>query len=154
MTRVILQELITLLGVLDAVHYKLPLPVLSNATIGQHVRHSVEIYHCVFNGYAAGIVDYGQRKRDHEMESSSTYALKCIQRVLRKTDIDDKPLLINNDDILHPSSFSREVLYCDEHAVHHMALIRIGINYIGGYEISENLGVAPSTIQYRLACAQ
>ena len=61
--------------------------------------------------------------------------------------------LINNEDSF-ATSFTRELFYCDEHTIHHLALIRVGINEIGGYQLNESFGVAPSTIKYRQSCAQ
>ncbi len=154
MTTIILQELINLLKIIKDEDYTRPSIVLSGATIGQHVRHSIEMYQCVLTGYTDAVVDYNKRKRDILIESSSTYAIQCLQHILLRSVLKDRQMVLLNDGKKHSSSFNREMLYCDEHTIHHMALIKVGINEIGGYTLSSSFGVAPSTIKYRQQCAQ
>jgi len=154
MTTTVIQELIDFLCIVEAEDYTRPSNILNKATIGQHVRHSIEMYQCLLAGYNEGAVDYAKRKRDIVIESAPDYAIECLQKVLVAVLRKDKPLeLINNNDSF-ATSFARELFYCDEHTIHHLALIRVGINEIGGYQLHESFGVAPSTIKYRQQCAQ
>jgi hypothetical protein len=45
-------------------------------------------------------------------------------------------------------------MYNLEHTIHHMALIRIGISEVSDIRLSENYGVASSTIKHLQSCAQ
>ena len=38
------------------------------ASIGAHLRHNIDHYHCFCQGLAAGRVDYGHRVRDSRLE--------------------------------------------------------------------------------------
>ncbi len=44
--------------------YSRPCKNLSGNTIGQHVRHIIEMFQCLETGYLSGEVDYEKRKRD------------------------------------------------------------------------------------------
>ena len=154
MTTTVLQELIDFLSLVEAEHYTRPSQILNRATIGQHVRHSIEMYQCLLAGYNEGTVDYARRKRDIVIESSPDYAIECLQSILKGVRRYDKQISLTNDEQSFATSFNRELFYCDEHTIHHLALIRVGINEIGGYQLNESFGVAPSTIKYRQSCAQ
>jgi hypothetical protein len=48
------------------------------------------------------------------------------------------------------SSFYRELAYNIEHAIHHMALLKVAINHSFSYiTVPESFGVASSTVRYR-----
>ena len=154
MTTTVIQELIDFLCIVEAEHYTRPSDILNRATFGQHVRHSIEMYQCLLAGYNEGTVDYAKRKRDIVIESSPDYAVECLQRILVEVERNDKRMALFNNDESFDTSYNRELFYCDEHTIHHLALIRVGINEIGGYQLRESFGVAPSTMKYRQTCAQ
>ena len=154
MTTTVLQELMDFLSLVEAEHYTRPSQILNRATIGQHVRHSIEMYQCLLSGYSEGTVDYAKRKRDIVIESSPDYAIECLQSILKGVKKYDKQISLSNNEQSFATSFNRELFYCDEHTIHHLALIRVGINEIGGYQLNESFGVAPSTIKYRQSCVQ
>ena len=61
-----------------------------------------------------------------------------------------------NHEIIIKSSVERELVYCLEHAIHHMALIKVAaIDQSIVEKVGANFGVAPSTIRNRSeSCAQ
>jgi len=71
-----------------------------------------------------------------------------------KTIVLETSLGLQNETVAIESNFDRELVYNLEHAIHHMALIRVGINELTDVIVSEKFGVAPSTIKYRAECAQ
>ena len=141
--------------------YRRPSKTLFNATIGQHVRHIIELFQCLEKGYESGVVNYEKRKRDHTIESERVYAialLKDIYDSLEKPNIDiilETEDFENSENIISiPSNYHREIAYNLEHTIHHMALIRVGINEVSSVKLPEEFGVAYSTIKHRQECAQ
>ena len=48
------------------------------------------------------------------------------------------------------SSIGRELMYAYDHAIHHLAMVKIGMNvHYPEVSINKDLGVAPSTLKYR-----
>lgn len=136
--------------------YSMPIPVLSGATIGQHTRHVLEMFTCVESGLESGIINYEKRARDYQLETSLNEALRvtaAITAALRNTNtelvleagFDEK----SNSLILFSTNYYRELAYNIEHAIHHMALMKIGIMVISSTALPESYGVASSTIKYR-----
>lgn len=141
--------------------YTSPSSVLMNATIGQHIRHIIELFQCLETGYDAGIVNYENRKRDSRIENERKVAIELMHDIYSRIDRQDKLLLLkanyneHSDDHLDiQTNYYRELVYNLEHAVHHMALIRVGLAEVADLKVPEGFGVATSTIKYRNQCAQ
>lgn len=141
--------------------YVKPCKTLFNASIGQHVRHIIELFQSLLAGYDEGIVNYEHRKRDVHIETNKEFALQLLKDIYENIDRPDKGLTLaacydehSSDTVNVITNYHREVIYNLEHAIHHMALIRIGINEVSDIKLSENFGVAASTIKYQKACAQ
>ena len=139
--------------------YTQPVKSLSNATIGGHTRHIIELFQCLINGYEAGIVNYDNRKRDTALENDAAFAIKAIENIQHKLLVPDKPLHIEVaiDNTVHYhilSNYKREVLYNLEHCIHHQALIKVALIEMKVNFVTEQFGVAASTLQYREQCAQ
>jgi len=48
------------------------------------------------------------------------------------------------------SSIGRELLYAYDHAVHHLAIVKLGIHAeFPGIELDDSMGVASSTLRYQ-----
>lgn len=146
---------------LSAEQYTQPSQILFNATIGQHVRHVVELFLCLNKGYETGTVNYEKRKRDYRIESDKEFASELLHTIYNELVKADRPLYLeagydeHSDEVLTiETNYYREVVYNLEHTVHHMALIRVGINELSAIILPEGFGVASSTIKYREACAQ
>ena len=138
--------------------YSLPVPVLSNGTMGQHIRHIIELYTCLLEGYDQGIINYDKRKRELVIETIPSVALGKIEFIIDHIDQADKKIIVQstfgNHVIDIESSYYRELLYNFEHCIHHQALIRAALIALEQEIVSENFGIAPSTIQYRKQCVQ
>lgn len=141
--------------------YSQPVDALSNATIGQHVRHIIELFMCLENGYREGVVNYEKRKRDHDIETNKAFAVQLLHTIVAGLDKPNKTLMLeagyddlSEDVIAIETNYLREVVYNLEHTVHHMALIRVGITALSEITLAEGYGVASSTIKYRKTCAQ
>ena len=134
---------------------------LFNATIGQHVRHIVELFQCLENGYETGLVNYEKRKRDKQIETDKDLAIRLLHQVSNNLLRADKKLQlelsyddVSNETVSVESNYYREVVYNLEHTVHHMALIRVGVIELSDIILPEGFGVATSTIKHRESCAQ
>ncbi len=155
----VLNELADVIAQMSNEEYSMCSVNLSGATIGQHTRHIIELYQCLFNGYQSGIVNYEKRKRDIRIETDRDVAVHCIDDILSDIYKEDKHVILEavfgGEAIISvASSYNRELIYNLEHAIHHMALIRVGIQELTSISLSERFGVAPSTIEYRTKCAQ
>ncbi|MBI2284500.1 MAG: DinB family protein [Bacteroidetes bacterium] len=129
---------------------------LSGASIGQHVRHVVEMFVCLQDGYISGIVNYEKRKRDIVIETSQEMAISIMHHINVSLHVKNKQLILeagfdeNTFELNRiPTNYFREIAYNLEHAIHHMALIKIGIREVSNIGLPNNYGVASSTIKYR-----
>lgn len=136
-----------------------PLAELSDSTFGQHIRHTLEFFICLFDAKNNGVVNYDQRKHDALIETDKKLAqsvIHSIQDFLDKNQQDfeltfEANYAINDDsNDAMKSSFYRELSYNIEHAIHHMALLKVAVKQSLTYiSLPENFGVASSTIRYR-----
>lgn len=154
--RVIFQQLEDSLEQLTNEQYCKRIATLSGATVGQHVRHVVEMFFCLQDGYTTGVVNYENRKRDIAIESSNDLAIQLMQNLNKSLYAENKDLLLeagfdeNSFELNQiPTNYFREIAYNLEHAIHHMALIKIGINEVSEIILPSGYGVASSTIKYR-----
>jgi hypothetical protein len=152
----IINQLQQLLLSLTNEQYCEQIPVLSNASIGQHTRHIIEFFIELDHGYETGYVNYDARKRDIKIETDKNCALSKLQQITEGLNKENKPLLLvsdfgSNNHSLHTitTNLERELMYNLEHTIHHMALIRIGVNAVSTITLPENFGVAVATMKYR-----
>jgi hypothetical protein len=141
--------------------YMQPSEILLNATIGQHVRHIIELFQCLEKGYSEGVVNYEKRKRDYQIETNKELAASLLKEIYHNIERSNKEIILEAEDycdsmqiVLIPSNYYRELAYNLEHTIHHMALIRVGINEVSSVELPDEFGVAYSTVKYRQQCAQ
>lgn len=157
----LIAQLSELLKTLTDDQYTKQIPLMSGATIGQHMRHIIEFYLALDQGYTSGKVNYDQRKRDHAIESDRYFAITKLQQIAASIVKPNQQLLLaanytvaNDDEFTVPSSYYRELIYNLEHTVHHMALIRIAVGEFSLISLPVDFGLAISTLKYRTACAQ
>ena len=134
-------------------------PALSDATVGQHLRHTVEFFLCLKNGFQEGLINYDKRAHDKLIETDKFIALNSIQQIRRfvVATTNDVPLRLDvgydrhsEDFVTIQTNYFRELTYNIEHAVHHMALIKIGIREVASYvKLPGDFGVAVSTLRHK-----
>jgi len=90
------------------------------------------------------------------IETDLVYAIDRMQALQKQLQLEivDVPLQLYSKEAaveVVSSSFGRELVYCLDHAIHHQALIKIGLKELDCAQlVSEHFGVAYSTIRYRM----
>ncbi len=160
-TKDILGQLQLMIDGLDDDTYSTPLPVLHGSSIGQHTRHILEFYVCLFKDCLSDekIVNYDKRKRNLMMETQTAHASACLYSILEETDqvkentkvIVDVNYSIDDDSTYSiESCYDRELAFNIEHAIHHMALIKIGLDHVDhDLDLPSDFGIARSTIKHQ-----
>jgi hypothetical protein len=150
-----IDKLIELIHKLDNYLYTEKLPAFQGATAGMHIRHSIEFYQCLTGSFFEEI-SYEKRPRNILLETIPQLA---INELLRIRSWLSEPIMAENLTInftsgkttYHASSsYLRELYFLNEHLVHHLAILRIGLS-ASGYDnlFTENFGVASSTANFR-----
>jgi len=145
-------------------HYQKPCQQLFSTSVGQHIRHALEFYTCLFNGLDDGIVNYDERQRQFELENYTESVNALIDKIEAKLNAinDNKMLKIkanyteeSEEDVCMQSSLYRELGFCLEHSIHHLALVKTGLKELNCLDlIDKNFGIAPSTLRHQKQCAQ
>ena len=157
-SRSILDQLISVSEQLQDDDFRKQLKVLSGNTIGKHIRHIIEFFDLMMIGMQSGEVNYDKRSHDKVIEENRLMAIEKINalKLELKGFKEDKLLTLKANYNINEekpesitTSFYRELQYNIEHAIHHMAIIKIAI--LSDFElvsIPEGFGIAYSTIKY------
>ncbi|XOV92444.1 MAG: DinB family protein [Bacteroidota bacterium] len=155
----ILDQLDTVIAQLPEAGFTNPLTVLSQASIGQHVRHTLEFFLCLMDAKKDGVINYDNRRHDKLIEADPILArsiIKSIHHFLDKEESDfslelEADYQVEGSELIRiNSNFHRELAYNIEHAIHHMALIKIGVRHeYPEVVLPEHFGVASSTVRYQ-----
>jgi hypothetical protein len=155
----LIEEIAEVLGRLTDHEYCEQLTVLSNATIGQHVRHIAEFFQAIAGSTPSGQICYDNRRRSTELEVDRLYMISTLAD-LRNTlgrlnpetpvTVQAYPEFETMVSVSFQSTTGREILFAFEHSIHHLALIRIGIEQnFAHVRLPENFGIAPTTVRFR-----
>lgn len=133
--------------------------LLSQATIGQHIRHIIEFYQCIIDKSTIKKINYDNRFRSEKMESNRKYAISIIDEIIVKLNQEkvDYNLIVEGNfsangknTVKIQSTFLRELAYYLEHSIHHLALIKIALMELNKEDIiDDSFGFAPATIRYK-----
>ncbi|MCR9249823.1 MAG: DinB family protein [bacterium] len=157
----LLYQLETVVEQLKEEDFSKPLQILSDASLGQHVRHTLEFFICLVDARNEGVINYDNRKHDKVIEQDKSMALSVIKSMREFVMNVDGNIELRLDmsygfeqgdeEILSvKSNLLRELAYNIEHAVHHMALLKIGVATEFTYvKLPEHFGVASSTVRYK-----
>ena len=155
----ITRQIGSLLKQLEAPEYSKPLPEFDGNSIGQHFRHILEFFQCLEKGIGIdqGFIDYASRNRNLLYENSPELTAAAFQEFAKALGS------WNNENVVtviaefnglerpqYRSTLGRELLFVYDHAVHHLAIIKIGLHcHFPNIKIEADLGVSPSTIKFR-----
>lgn len=155
----ILDQLSTLISQIDERDFVKPSASLSGSTIGQHLRHTLEFFICFEKGFGDGIINYDKRTHDKLIETDKYIAQSTVGRIsdFVKNLNDNRGLklevgydLAKEEFVTIDTNATRELVYNIEHAVHHMAIMKIGIREIAAYiSLPDDFGVAASTVRFK-----
>ena len=156
-----LSQLTDIIDRLTDAEYTRSIKVLSDASIGQHVRHIIEMFRSLDAGYASGCINYEQRERNLIYETDRMIATQAIRQIMEGLEKEDRELLLegcyhpgNTELLRFRTNYHREVVHNLEHAIHHMAMIRMGMQELNKVDIPEDFGVAAATVKFRSECAR
>ncbi|MEI6409550.1 MAG: hypothetical protein WCR52_09220 [Bacteroidota bacterium] len=139
--------------------YRKTLPEFEGGSLGQHFRHILEFFQCLEIAAYKGIVDYAARERNLLYEEHPNLTIEAFESFAAEmANIDvDMPLNVRaefsgGERPLYQSTIGREMLFVYDHAIHHLAIIKIGlICHFPQIKSEKDLGVSPSTIIARKA---
>ena len=155
----ILSQLIAIVQQLRDEDFNRPLALLSDNSIGKHLRHIIEFYDLMIIGYSTGEVNYDKRPHDKVLEENRVLALEkmnALKEEIMQVHDDQKITMFANyslekeDPVTIQTTLYRELQYNIEHAIHHMAIVKIAlINDFKEVTVPQGFGVAYSTIKYQ-----
>jgi len=149
------QDFIDLCQSLTPEQYTLKCKMLNGVSIAEHLRHSYEFYHCLLLGLDTMQLNYEDRARDRAIENNLPYAIERMKKLKLQlsSPLKDTVMELKSKEAqssLVKTSLERELVYCLDHAIHHQALIKIGLKEQElSHLVSQDFGVAYSTLRYR-----
>ncbi|MEO0340153.1 MAG: hypothetical protein AAF242_13180 [Bacteroidota bacterium] len=155
----ITRQMVGLLDRIDPVAYAQSLDIFDGSSIGKHFRHIFDFYRCLAHGIENGAIDYSARQRNLQMESNPRVAATSFSDVINQLSTipmeaqvkvlsDFSPEDDHNREA-YISTLGRELFFIHDHAVHHLAIIKMGLKQAApDLSIGEHFGVAPSTVKH------
>ena len=107
------------------------------ASLGAHYRHVLDHFLCLAEGIRTGQVNYDQRRRNPQLESSVTCARLVTEGLIDEFGGLSSEILQRECAVTYSvgygeteaeavrSNLAREVMFCVGHAIHHYAILRI-----------------------------
>ena len=156
-TSEIIDQLTDLAEKLSQDDFTRPLAVLMESSIGMHYRHIIEFYEVMISGAGTGEINYDSRKHDPELEQSREKCLERLKGVRKAITLEPAMNLKLNGSYTRKTdirftistNLERELVYNIEHAIHHMAIIRIALQHeFPDISIAKEFGYAYSTLKH------
>lgn len=148
-----LQELAAVITQLTDADFTTELPLLDQATIGKHVRHTLEFHQCFLTREQSFC--YDDRLRNPLLEQSPEEALTQIEWLmdrLRFVQLDrviSMEVRYGSTRFAVTTSIQRELAFLIEHTVHHNAILRMALcASFPQVRFEPEFGYADSTIRF------
>lgn len=135
--------------------------VHGHASIGAHLRHSLDHFACFLRGLPDGVIDYDARAREAHLERDPDVARRVIvatreglavltEAMLGKALLVRQMAAPNRPPVTVASSVARELLFLSQHTIHHLALM-LAVAGVLGLDLPADLALAYSTAAHQHA---
>ncbi|WP_281647231.1 DinB family protein [Parendozoicomonas sp. Alg238-R29] len=154
-----IDQLSDFIGGLSEAEYNYTHGTVLSSSIGQHLRHILDLYHSLMTSSGFELVDYDIRRRGAALEtdkSAGVAELKAIRQwVIELTSqqlegfctVKTEVMLSDSSSVTAESTVQRELCFVSSHLTHHLALMAISAK-LAGCEVSDNVGLAPATASF------
>jgi hypothetical protein len=132
-------------------------------TVGPHLRHCIDHFRLLLDGWRSGAVDYDARPREPRLERDPRAVCEALDGIAGSL------AAIRSDDLAHPltvtqsaapgrpplsspSRLERELVFLSSHTIHHIAVMVLAAR-AAGVVIPPRLAVAFSTEAHRESVA-
>ncbi len=134
------------------------------SSIGAHYRHILDHFLCLIEGLWDGEINYDQRGRSREIETSIQAARIATNNLIEALAAIPRDVLKqectviysigydNNEALPVGSVVARELMFCVGHAIHHYAIMKL-LCSTRSVALACEFGIAPSTLKYQEAQA-
>jgi uncharacterized damage-inducible protein DinB len=142
----------------DEIYMQIPEP-LSNSSIGQHLRHILDLYMALIMSSDLQNINYDVRRRGLALETDRNEGIKELFVVCDwlksldltllniETHISTEVSVYSEVTANFSSTVGREVCFVSTHLTHHLALMAVIAKFLG-HTVSPDLGVAPTTATF------
>lgn len=156
---IILQQANTYLASVSELQYTQVISPTFMSSAGAHMRHILDHYYSVINGFPEGLIDYDKRSRGGLIESCPKAAQKSIEEIsafLTALTTEQLGLIVklsteisvvDKQVAIVDTTLGREVIFVGSHAVHHLATIK-HIAQAQKLDVEGSLGIAPATATF------
>ncbi len=124
------------------------------SSIGCHIRHILDVFSCILNGYPNGYIDLTKRERNEIIELKTGNGIAYFENILKRISIiseeDLNSKIIITDDLglgklSSESTLGAVLMLAQSHAIHHYASLGYIIYQLGIELPDANFGFNPTT---------
>ena len=145
-------------GLSDETYMQIPEP-LFNSSIGEHLRHILDLYMALITANDLQNINYDVRRRGLALETDKEEGIKELYIVCdwlksldvtlfdMNTNISTEVSVSDKVTASFSSTVGREICFVSLHLTHHLALMAVIAKFLG-HSVSQNLGVAPTTATF------
>jgi len=145
------------LDILNDEDYKSSVMPYVSSTIGEHFRHWLDVFQAIYQ--AGKVIDYNQRRRGHEIETSRSMAQSEIAELtywlvyLSESELKQSVSIVTEVAMSHTqaccmsSTLEREITFAALHANHHFAMVKVAANLMNK-PLDADFGIAPATATF------
>lgn len=110
------------------------------SSIGCHIRHILDVFNCVLNGYENGCVDLSIRNRNVCIEQDKKLGIQYFEDIISQLNAISNADLSKTISVIDNLGFGKEtanyslkgaLMQSHSHAVHHYATIAYVIHHLG-----------------------
>lgn len=125
-----------------------------NSSIGSHIRHILDVFSCIFNGFDTKKVDLTNRERNQIVEQNIEFGIAYFEDIIYKMrsfseeDLASEIILIDDlglGKMQAKTTLAAVLIQAHSHAIHHFASIGCCIYQLGIELPDADFGYNPTT---------